>query len=67
MKPKQFLKVQLTYVIVYPLFFIAYTIFFNKFNITTGNTLLDVGVLMALTGISGYLVSFYAHFRRFRR
>jgi hypothetical protein len=67
MKAKQFLKVQLAYVLVYPMFFIIYSLLFERLNITTGNTLLDVGVLMALTGVSGYLTSFYAIFRRVRK
>ena len=61
MKSKQFLKIQLSYVLIYPILFIVYSLLFNSFKLTTGNILLDVGILMALTGVSGYLLAFYLH------
>jgi hypothetical protein len=60
-KQKQFLKIQLSYVLIYPILFIVYSLLFNSLKLTTGNILLDVGVLMALTGVSGYLLAFYLH------
>jgi hypothetical protein len=66
MKSKQFLKIQLSYVLIYPILFIVYSLLFNSLKLTTGNVLLDVGILTGLTGVSGYLLAFYLHQGRIR-
>jgi len=59
MKRKAFLKMQLAYVLIYPILFIVYTLLLSSLKLSTGNTLLDVAVLMALSGVSGYLLAYY--------
>ena len=59
MKRKAFLKMQLSYVLLYPILFIAFTLLLSSLKLSTGNTLLDVAVLMALSGVSGYLIAYY--------
>ena len=59
MKRKAFLKMQLSYVLLYPILFIVYTLLLSSLKLSTGNTLLDVAVLMALSGVSGYLIAYY--------
>jgi hypothetical protein len=59
MKRKTFLKMQLSYVLLYPILFIIFTLLLSSLKVSTGNTLLDVAVLMALSGVSGYLIAYY--------
>jgi hypothetical protein len=59
MKSKTFLKMQLSYVLLYPILFIIFTLLLSSLKVSTGNTLLDVAVLMALSGVSGYLIAYY--------
>jgi hypothetical protein len=59
MKRKAFLKMQLSYVLLYPVLFIVFTLLLSSLRLSTGNTLLDVAVLMALSGVSGYLIAYY--------
>jgi len=59
MKRKAFLKMQLSYVLLYPILFIVFTLLLSSLKLSTGNTLLDVAVLMALSGVSGYLIAYY--------
>ena len=59
MKDKKFLRMQLSYVLLYPVLFIVFTLLLSSLRLSTGNTLLDVAVLMALSGVSGYLIVYY--------
>jgi len=59
MKDKKFLRIQLSYVLLYPVLFIIFTLLLSSLKWSTGNTLLDVAVLMALSGVSGYLIAYY--------
>jgi hypothetical protein len=59
MKDKKFLRMQLSYVLLYPVLFIVFTLLLSSLRLSTGNTLLDVAVLMALSGVSGYLIAYY--------
>jgi len=59
MKSKTFLKMQLSYVLLYPVLFIIFTLLLSSLKVSTGNTLLDVAALMALSGVSGYLIAYY--------
>jgi len=59
MKRKTFLKMQLSYVLLYPVLFIIFTLLLSSLKWSTGNTLLDVAALMALSGVSGYLIAYY--------
>jgi len=61
MKRKTFLKMQLSYVLLYPVLFIIFTLLLSSLKWSTGNTLLDVAVLMALSGVAGYLIAYHMH------
>jgi hypothetical protein len=55
MKNKSFL----IYILTYPIIFVFFTVAFEKFKFSSGSTLLDVAILMLLTGVTGYIFSYY--------
>jgi hypothetical protein len=57
MNKHDLLRIELFYVILYPAVFILWTLAFQHWHITTGDTLLDVAVLMLLTGVLSFLIA----------
>jgi len=49
----------LIYILIYPIIFMLFSVAFEKFHFSSGSTLLDVAIVMFLTGITGYIFSHY--------
>jgi len=68
MSTKRFFRTQLSYVIMYPIFWLIFTLIFEALKLSTGNILVDVAIITAFTGCVDFLFVFYIHnSKRLRR
>ena len=65
MSLKQFRKIQMGYIILYAVIFVAVSVVLIKLNLTTGYPLLDVGLTMLVTGVLAFSIAY--HFGRKKR
>jgi hypothetical protein len=58
---KDLKKINFIHALVYPIIFIIISIVFVTFHITTGNGILDIAIIMLITGILDVFTTFGIH------